>query len=185
MFDVNWGEIWGFVITTVVIGLIKFTYSVLKDLKQKNEQEQRTKNNIIQALMKNSEELTDWKQEIDQNTVHFQQEIIALHQQIQKIKTGDLILMRDRILQTCRYYISKGYITLPMRENLTEMYQCYQSMGGNGTGKLMYEQTLQLPVKTDSMCAVEIVHSPEEEIENGTKSPKRKRKSAPKSEVGK
>ena len=184
MFDINWGEIWGVVITTVVVGIIKFMYSFLKEAKEKNEQEQQTKNDIIQALMKNSEELTEWKKEIDQNTIHFQQEIQNLHQQMQKITTGDLILMRDRILQTCRYYISKGYITMPMRENLTEMYHCYQSMGGNGTGKLMYEQATQLPVQTVTLPG-EITDPTEEEITNGTKSSKLKRKSTSKPEMEK
>lgn len=145
--DINWGEVWGVVITTVVVGLIKYMYTFLKELRAKHDQEQRTKNNIIDALMKNSGELVEWRKDIEEKNQRIEQELQSINRQVQKITHSDLVIMKDRILQTCRYFLSKGYITLSARENITEMYHCYQDMGGNGTGKLVYEQAMNLPIK--------------------------------------
>jgi hypothetical protein len=65
---------------------------------------------------------------------------------MERITDSDLILLKDRILQYCRYFINKGEISLGARENITEMYHCYEKMGGNGTGKLIYEQTMKLKI---------------------------------------
>lgn len=145
--DISWGEIWGVIITSVVGGLIKYMYTFLKELREKHAQEQKTKNNIINALMKNSEELIEWRRDIDEKNLRIEQELQSINQQVQKTAHSDLILMKDRILQTCRYFLSKGYITISARETITEMYHCYQDMGGNGTGKLVYEQAMALPIK--------------------------------------
>ena len=162
MFDINLSEIWGAVITTVVAGLIKFMYSFLKEQRDKHEQEQRTKNNIIAALMKNNEELIEWRKDIEEKNSRIEQELISINSQIKKINHSDLILMKDRILQSCRYFISKGYITMSARENITEMYDCYKDMGGNGVGKMMYEHAMKLPVK-DTTGEIELMDAVVEE----------------------
>lgn len=176
--DINWGEVWGVIITAVVGGLIKYMYSFLKELREKHAQEQKTKNNIINALMKNSEELVSWRQDIEEKNSRIEQELQVISHQVQKITHSDLVIMKDRILQTCHYFLSKGYITLSARENVTEMYNCYQDMGGNGTGKLVYEQTMNLPIKDNHVPdGVIIVETVEEGVTlNGRKSTNRKRK---------
>lgn len=178
MLDINWSEIWGVVITTVVVGIVRYMYSLFKDIKTKNKQEQLTQNNLLHALAKNNEELVSWKKDIDDNNVRLQQKLQSIDQTIQKITHSDIVLMKDRILQTCRCYISKGYITLSARENLTEMYHCYKDMGGNGTGKLLYEQAIQLPVKDIHNFNENIGATPEEEI-NHVKPSRHKRKHPP------
>lgn len=176
--DINWGEVWGVVITTVVVGLIKYMYTFLKELRAKHDQEQRTKNNIIDALMKNSSELVEWRKDIEEKNQRIEQELQSINRQVQKTAHSDLILMKDRILQTCRYFLSKGYMTLSARESITEMYHCYQDMGGNGTGKLLYEQAMALPIKDANTPDGIIISETSEEGEetNGNKSTKRKRK---------
>lgn len=176
--DINWGEVWGVIITTVVVGLIKYMYTFLKELRKKHDQEQKTKNNIIDALMKNNSELVEWRKDIEEKNQRIEQELQSINQQVQKITHSDLILMKDRILQTCRYFLSKGYMTLSARENVTEMYQCYHNMGGNGTGKLVYEQAMTLPIKDiDISDGAIIVETSEEGGKiNGNKPAKRKTK---------
>lgn len=166
--DVNWGEIWGAVITVTIAGLIKYMFTFLKELKEKSAQEQKTKNNIIDALMKNGEELVEWRKYMEEKNSRIEQELQSINKQVSKITHSDLILMKDRILQICRYFLAKNYITMSARENLTDMYQCYQSLGGNGMGKLMYEQAMKLPIKDETVPEGAILIETKEE--NGGKS---------------
>lgn len=176
--DINWGEVWGVIITGIVAGLIKYMYTFLKELRTKHAQEQKTKNNIIDALMKNSSELVEWRKDMEEKNQRIEQKLQSINTQVQKITHSDLILMKDRLLQTCRYFLAKGYMTISARENITEMYHCYHEMGGNGTGKLLYEQAIDLPVKDMPIPdGVIIVETSEEGGEtNGNKPTKRKRK---------
>lgn len=178
MFDVNWEQVWGVVITTIIVGIVRCMYSFWKEQREKYEQEQRTKNNIIQALMKNNEELIDWRKDMEQRHIQLEQELQSINQYLQKVSHSDLILMRDRILQSCRYFISQGYVTITARENITEMFHCYTDIGGNGTCKMMYEQMLELPIKEVVPTEPALQKNVSEEvIPSGTKPVKRKKKS--------
>lgn len=55
-----------------------------------------------------------------------------------------LALLKDRLFQSCKFYISKGDISVEELENLTTVYKAYSSLGGNGTGKKLYESTQKL-----------------------------------------
>ena len=73
-------------------------------------------------------------------------ELKNLNAQIGYISNADILLMKDKIIHTCKYYLSKREIPLTVRDNLMEMYQCYQNMGGNGVGKILFDQAMTLPV---------------------------------------
>lgn len=182
--DINWGEIWGAAITVTIAGLIKYMFTFLKELKKKSDQEQKTKNNIIDALMKNGEELIEWRKYMEEKNSNIEQELQSINKQISNITHSDLILMKDRILQMCRYFLARNYITMSSRENLTEMYQCYKELGGNGAGKLLYEQTMKLPIQDEIVPEGSIFIETKEEhggkinegLHHGTKSTAKKRK---------
>lgn len=147
MFNISWEEIWGAIITTIVITLIKIVFSFLKEQRKKHEEAEKQKDDIIKALMKNNQELSAWKNDINAKNQVLEKELHHLNQHIKQTTESDLIILKDRILQSCRYFISKGFITVAARENITEMYLCYKKMGGNGTGKIIYEQAMKLKIK--------------------------------------
>lgn len=175
--DVSLEQIWGAVITTAVGIILRLIVVFLKEQREKRQQEEEHKNQIISELMKNNQELIDWKSDIANKNAQIEAQLKDLYEQLQRITESDLILMKDKILHLCGYFINQGTITLAARENLTEMYKCYQHLGGNGTCKLVYEQTMALRVKDILLDKDEI----DEEL-GGVKDDKptrRKKKSVP------
>lgn len=144
--DFSWEEIWGGLITTGLIGLAKVVFSFLREQKLKYEEEQEKKDQIISMLIENNKELMSWRKDIEKENNMLRDELRNINNKMERITDSDLILLKDRILQSCRYFLNKGEISLGARENITEMYHCYERMGGNGTGKLIYDQTMKLKV---------------------------------------
>lgn len=55
----------------------------------------------------------------------------------------------DRIVYLCRKAIQRGYTTEGEVDNITGIYEPYTKMGGNGSGKKIYEQYIKLPLKEE------------------------------------
>lgn len=144
--DFSWEEIWGGLITTGLIGLAKVVFSFLREQKLKYEEEQEKKDQIISMLIENNKELMSWRKDIEKENNMLRDELRNINNKMERITDSDLTLLKDRILHSCRYFLNKGEISLGARENITEMYHCYERMGGNGTGKLIYDQTMKLKV---------------------------------------
>lgn len=56
-----------------------------------------------------------------------------------------LAVNHDRLYQACNFYILTNQITTEELKNLEYLYEGYASLGGNGTGKLLYEKCKELP----------------------------------------
>ena len=52
---------------------------------------------------------------------------------------------RYRLIALCKAYILQGYITFEQYEQLSEFYQVYSGLGGNGQAKDYYETAIKLP----------------------------------------
>lgn len=71
------------------------------------------------------------------------------------IKDGLLSLEHDRIYAAFRHCFSryketgKG-LTLEERRNLEYLFRGYEKLGGNGTGRELYERCMALPVEKES-----------------------------------
>lgn len=51
-----------------------------------------------------------------------------------------------RFIQLCKSHLSDKYISSEDFEQLSEMYQLYTGLGGNGQAKSYYEKVLELPI---------------------------------------
>ena len=58
-----------------------------------------------------------------------------------------LALLHDRLYRLCQSYIKQGYVTIDQLDNLMYLLHPYERLGGNGTGKKLYDQVLELPLK--------------------------------------
>ena len=143
---ITWEYIWGVVLTTVVGGLIRVVGAFIKEQKNKHEEEERTKNDIFNQLVQNNKELLEWRESMEIENKLLKTELQAISKQITKITDSDLIILKDRILQSCRFFIGKGSITMAARENIADMYACYKDMGGNGTCKIVFEEAMKLEI---------------------------------------
>lgn len=57
-----------------------------------------------------------------------------------------LAMAHDIIYRYASFYIASGEITVEEMRNLTYIYEEYAAMGGNGTGKELYERCKELPI---------------------------------------
>lgn len=55
-------------------------------------------------------------------------------------------IAHDRIIFLCQKAVERGWTTTGEMDNITQIYTPYTALGGNGTGKAMYERYLQLPM---------------------------------------
>jgi hypothetical protein len=67
--------------------------------------------------------------------------------QQEAIKAGMLALLHDRIYAECAGAEERGCVTVDGLRNLEYLYGPYHSLGGNGTGTVLYERYKKLPVK--------------------------------------
>lgn len=56
---------------------------------------------------------------------------------------------RFRLIQLCRTYLKRGYVTSDEYEQLLEFYKVYEGLGGNGQAKEFYEKATHLPIQDE------------------------------------
>lgn len=57
------------------------------------------------------------------------------------------VLMRSQLVDAYGMYVSDGNpLTVERKHELTELFQVYTALGGNGTGKAMYEALSEVPI---------------------------------------
>lgn len=68
----------------------------------------------------------------------------------ESIAYGVQALLRDRIIQAYNhYYRDYGYCPIYAKDNISEMYRRYHTLGGNGTITELMEQLMELPTGPD------------------------------------
>ena len=56
---------------------------------------------------------------------------------------------RFRLVQLCKLYMKKGYMTQDEYDQLTEFFKLYSSLGGNGQAREYYEKTVKLEIRAE------------------------------------
>lgn len=73
------------------------------------------------------------------------------------VRTKMLIGMgHDRIVYLGMSYIERGYITQDEYENLFEMFEPYEKMGGNGSAKRVMTEIHKLPIRKSKVVEVPV-----------------------------
>lgn len=60
------------------------------------------------------------------------------------------VLLHDRLYQACTHYIKSNVIDIDGLENVTNIYNVYHALGGNGTGTELYNRCVKLPIKENT-----------------------------------
>ena len=77
-------------------------------------------------------------------------EIKSLQHGVDRICQCGLVLLRDRIIQSCWAFMERGSITITARNNIRDMYKCYHDeFGGNGDGEYFFDEMMNLPIDQD------------------------------------
>ena len=58
---------------------------------------------------------------------------------------GMRALLRDRIIWANNHYMEKGSIPVYARDTVTDMYNAYHALGGNGTVTALKDEVMALP----------------------------------------
>lgn len=79
---------------------------------------------------------------------------IRRQQESESLKQGALVdgilaLLHDRIYGECAACEAKGFVAIEALRNIEYLYDPYHTLGGNGTGTLLYERIKKLPVRTE------------------------------------
>lgn len=127
-------------ISAGALAFCKYLHSQLKNYKKMLEDKE--KDNLEEAIEAHIEPI---KNEIEQ-----------LRKYIRETETlekthMDLIIAsyRFRLVQLCRAYLKKGFMTSNEYEQLVEFYKVYHGLGGNGQAEEYYNKVVKLPVQQE------------------------------------
>lgn len=127
-------------ISAGALAFCKYLHSQLKNYKKMLEDKE--KENLGEAIETHIEPI---KNEIEQ-----------LRKYIRETETlekthMDLIIAsyRFRLVQLCRAYLKKGFMTSNEYEQLVEFYKVYHGLGGNGQAEEYYNKAVKLPVQQE------------------------------------
>ena len=62
------------------------------------------------------------------------------------VEKACLAILHDKIYEKAEMYITRNSITLDEFDNLKYLYEPYEELGGNGTGKALFERCSKLPM---------------------------------------
>ena len=121
-----------------------------QSIANKHDEAVAKKEQLFLEMMENQKKFIAWQEEINKQNAEMKREIKALKTGVDRICRGGLVLLRDRIIQSCRAFIERGSITITARNNIREMYKCYHDeFNGNGDGEYYYTEMMGLPVDQD------------------------------------
>lgn len=128
-------------ISTVLVGYVKYLWNQKKKLEKMIEDER-------------AEEL---EESIEAHIEPIKREIEDLRKYIrdsEKINESHLQLIiasyRFRLIQLCRAYLKRGYMTQGQYDQLIEFFKVYHGLGGNGQAEEYYNKTMQLEIRQNS-----------------------------------
>ncbi len=61
-----------------------------------------------------------------------------------EVRNALLALLHDRVYFECEKAIKAGHISIEDFKNISYLYEPYRELGGNGTGKMLYEAVQKL-----------------------------------------
>ena len=87
------------------------------------------------------------REEIERQQEEIQRQNDVLEAQNKATMLGVQALLRDRLLQAFKHYISQGYADYTDRDNVKNMYDQYEALGPNSVMTDLYEQFTELPMQ--------------------------------------
>lgn len=134
------------VASAVITGLVGYLWGIAKDKKREYDEELKEKELTQRKLVETCEALVKWRVRQEKDTEQLYRALEKLSLQMDKMRDGGMSLLRDRIIQSCRFFISQDCIHIEARDNITMMYKSYKNLGGNGVCSEIYANMMTLKV---------------------------------------
>lgn len=156
-------------ISAGLLALCKYQHSQNKELKKLREADKNReyREMILDEIGPIIDELTKVEQEIDQfeidtnNTfaameTHAEKQHEAMYKDLNKVQAGNdknfkLIInsYKFRLIQLCKSHLKDGFISQDDYDQVSEMYNLYVGLGGNGQAKEYFERVQKLNDKKE------------------------------------
>lgn len=117
-------QLLGYGVFGLLTVLLRVIWKLYKEIKTKNDQ--------LDDLLKGQGELDS--------------RLDTLEEQGNLRQEASLASLHDRIYSNYEVILKRGGVTLKELNNIGHLWKAYSSLGGNGTGKKMYERICELPV---------------------------------------
>ena len=85
--------------------------------------------------------------EIEKQQEEIKKQNDQLEAQNKATMLGVQALLRDRLLQAFKHYISQGFADYTDRENVKNMYDQYEALGPNSVMSDLYKKFIELPMQ--------------------------------------
>lgn len=143
-------HVWAVIVIAVITGLVGFVFGFLKDASKERKAEQEKREQQLEALIESNREVLAQLQALQAKYDNLNAEVKDLKQKLMHMVSGGKVLLRDRIIQSCRVFIERGFITLTAQVNIKDMFHWYHDMlNGNGTAEYFFKRMMKLPVVAD------------------------------------
>lgn len=141
-------EIWNFLNSGIFLLLAGAIGRYVKRIADRADEEKMQREQMIKELYENNKRLTEEVRGLKIRYEKLESKLDDLQTTVNNIAKGGLALLKDRLLQSCRYFIERGSITLTAKNNLKSLYYYYHDVFHlNGDGQEYYETMCQLPVE--------------------------------------
>ena len=134
--------------------------------KKAEEYDKRVLKEVVEDIVKEScmqfkngleESINDFKSkasaEFERYSTMYWEAVDDLHaveKDFNYLREQDLAFYKYQLINSCKKYISQGFITQYQFDRLSELHKIYHDLGGNSQGDMYYEKATQLKIITDN-----------------------------------
>ena len=130
--------------------LLSFLSGRAQNIASRHDEESAKKQEQFQHIIEQQREFSLWQANITKQIKELDRKLGLISICTDRLRDGGLILLRDRIIQSCRIFIERGAIPITARNNIRDMYKCYHDeFNGNGDGEYYFKEMMELPVDQD------------------------------------
>lgn len=87
------------------------------------------------------------KEEVEQEVKLRQEEKDLVNRRLEGLEKANVAILHNKIYRQCDHHLTDGYITIDDLDDLSYLFNAYKSLGGNGTGEVLYNKVKSLPNK--------------------------------------
>lgn len=130
--------------------LLSFLSGRAQNIASRHDEETAKKQEQFQHIIEQQRDFSLWQADITNQINELDRKLGLISRCTDRLRDGGLILLRDRIIQSCRIFIERGSIPITARNNIRDMYKCYHDeFDGNGDGEFYFQQMMGLPIDQD------------------------------------
>lgn len=161
-------DLWNLVNSSIFIliasGLIGYIKGYIDKYSRTSAEKEKMFNELIESYKKLLEQNEENKKQHDELT----ERIKEIAEVVQRLTAGGKVLLRDRIIESCRVFLERGSISHMAKNNISEMYHWYHDeLNGNGLGELFYQRMNELPIVDDDMPIVSKINLNDDILRKG------------------